>query len=301
MRGQFVLSEIAIGLRRNLTMTIAVVLTTTISLALLGSGLLISKQVTTMKGYWYDKVEVSLFLCTGNGVQCPNSGQTTDAQRQELKKELLADPIVQTVYYENQHDAYIRFKELFKDQPDLVSATTEQDIQDSYRVKLKDPKQGDVLSDEFKDKPGVSSIVDARKQFGALFQVLNVFQKTALIVALLSIVAAILLISNTIRVAAFNRRRETGIMRLVGASNFYIQLPFLLEGALAGLLGAILACSGLGLFQWLVIDKLLRQRIQTVHFIGWDAVWATVPKLVIVGVVLSGSASFVTLRRYLRV
>ena len=98
MRGQCVMSEIAIGLRRNLTMTIAVVLTTTISLALLGGGLLISKQVTTMKGYWYDKVEVYMYLCTGNGVKCSNGGSTTKEQREELRKELESDALIKDVF-----------------------------------------------------------------------------------------------------------------------------------------------------------------------------------------------------------
>lgn len=301
MRGQFVMSEIAIGLRRNLTMTIAVILTTTISLALLGGGLLISKQVTTMKGYWYDKVEVSLYLCTGDGVKCANGGSTTKAQRDELEKELKADDLVKNVFYESQAEAYTRFKEQFKDSTELVSATSAENLQDSFRVKLKNPKQGEVLASKFKDKPGIYQIVDARKVFGNLFEVLGVFQKTAVVVALLSIVAAVLLISNTIRVAAFNRRRETGIMRLVGASSFYIQLPFLLEGALAGLAGAGLACGGLATFKYFVIDQLLRERIPAIRFIGWEAVWSTVPVLVFVGVGLSAAASFVTLRRYLRV
>ena len=301
MRGQFVMSEIAIGLRRNLTMTIAVVLTTTISLMLLGGSLLISKQVNTMKGYWYDKVEVYVYLCTGNGVKCTNGGSTTDAQRAELRRELEADALVKTVYYENQAEAFVRFKEQFKDSKELVESTQATDLQDSFRVKLKNPKQGEILTSEFKDKPGIAQIVDARKVFGNFFEVLGVLQKTVGVIALLVIVAAVLLISNTIRVAAFNRRRETGIMRLVGASSFYIQLPFLLEGALAGLVGAGFACGGLSIFKIFVIDNLLRQKIPAIRFIGWDAVWATVPVLVVVGVGLSAAASFVTLRRYLRV
>lgn len=299
MRAQFVLSEIAIGLRRNLTMTIAVVLTTTISLGLLGGSLLISKQVSTMKGYWYDKVEVSLFLCVAKGDQCP--AKTTDAQRAQLKGELESDPLVKTVFYESQPEAYARFKEQFKDSPDLVRNVSPDAIQDSFRVKLKDSKQTNVLVSEYQDKPGVDQVQDARKLLGNLFAVLNVVSRVTIVIAVLAIIAAVLLISNTIRVAAFNRRRETGIMRLVGASNFYIQLPFLLEGALAGLVGAAFACGGLALIKWLVIDGLLRSKIPAVRFIGWDAVWSTAPILILIGVALSAAASFLTLRRYLKV
>lgn len=299
MRAQFVLSEIGIGLRRNLTMTIAVVLTTTIALALLGASLLMNKQVQTMKGYWYDKVEVSLFLCVAKGDQCP--AKTTDAQRKQLEGELKADPLVKEVFYESQADAYARFKVQFKDQPDIVRNVTIDAIQDSFRVKLKNAKQSDILVSEFQAKPGVDQVQDARKLLGNFFEVLAVVSRVMIIIATLAIVAAVLLISNTIRVAAFNRRRETGIMRLVGASNFYIQLPFLLEGALAGFVGAVAAWGMLALFQALVIDGLLRAKIPAVRFIGWDAVWSVAPVLILIGIALSAAASFFTLRRYLKV
>ena len=299
MRAQFVLSEIGIGLRRNLTMTIAVILTTTISLGLLGSALLISKQVNTMKGYWYDKVEVSIFLCVAKGAQCP--AKTTDSQRKQLEGEIKSDPLVKEVFYESQTDAFARFKQQFADQPDIVQNVTADAIQDSFRVKLRNAKQTEVLVSEFQDKPGVDQVQDARKLLGNLFAVLNVVSRVTIVVAILALVAAVLLISNTIRVAAFNRRRETGIMRLVGASNFYIQLPFLLEGALAGLVGGLFAVLGMVMIKSFVIDGLLRTKIQAVRFIGWDAVWGTAPILLFVGVALSAAASFVTLRRYLKV
>ena len=142
---------------------------------------------------------------------------------------------------------------------------------------------------------------DQRAILDRFFQVLNGFQVAALFIALVQIVAAALLISNTIRVAAFSRRRETGIMRLVGASNFYIQLPFLLEGAIAGLIGAILACASIiGIKKFFVEDR-LEPSFQFTAFIGWEAVWVVVPILLLAGVGLSALASFLTLRRYLRV
>ena len=113
--------------------------------------------------------------------------------------------------------------------------------------------------------------------------------------------AAALLIWNTIRVAAFSRRRETGIMRLVGASNFYIQLPFLLEGAIAGLIGAIIASLGLIGVKHFFVDERLEPSFKFTTFIGWEAVWVVVPILLLVGVGLSALASFLTLRQYLRV
>ena len=131
--------------------------------------------------------------------------------------------------------------------------------------------------------------------------VLTKLQLLALIIAAVQVLAAVLLISNTIRVAAYSRRRETGIMRLVGASNLYIQLPFLLEGVLAGIVGAAFATGALAAVKVLLIDGQLRPTFTFTAFIGWDDVLATVPWLFLTGVLLAGLASFVTLRRHLRV
>jgi cell division transport system permease protein len=301
MRAQFVMSEVGIGLRRNLTMTIAVIVTVAISLALFGAGLLIRAQVETMKDFWYDRVEVSVFLCGPDSVtpSC-SGGAVTDQQRDEIEDVLRALPQVDTVFYESKEEAYERFKEQFKDSA-IADNVTADALPESFRVKLTDPTQYDVVATAVEGKPGVEQVQDQRAILDRFFQVLNGFQVAALFIALVQIVAAALLISNTIRVAAFSRRRETGIMRLVGASNFYIQLPFLLEGAIAGLIGAILACASIiGIKKFFVEDR-LEPSFQFTAFIGWEAVWVVVPILLLAGVGLSALASFLTLRRYLRV
>lgn len=302
MRAQFVLSEIFIGLRRNLTMTIAVVVTMTVSLTLIGAGLLVRDQVNVMKGYWYDKVEVTVYLC-GTTSSSPNCGgkTVTQEQRDQISKDLTGTPQVEKVYYESQQQAYQRFKEQFKDSPDLVANVSPDALPESFRVKLRDPSQFEVVASAFQDRPGVDTVQDLKKLLDPVFKVLGAFQRMAVYVALFQLVAAVLLISNTIRVAAFSRRRETGIMRLVGASNFYIQLPFLLEGAIAGLVGGVLASVLLALGKWAFVDHQLRQLVKFTNFIGWDEVLGVVPVLLLVGVVLSALASFVTLRRHLRV
>ena len=104
---------------------------------------------------------------------------------------------------------------------------------ESFRVKLSDPTKYDVVASAFIGRPGIDSVNDQRRVLDKLFAILNGFQTGALVIAAMMLLATVLLVANTIRVAAFSRRRETGIMRLVGASNFYIQLPFLLEAALA--------------------------------------------------------------------
>jgi cell division transport system permease protein len=174
-------------------------------------------------------------------------------------------------------------------------------LPESYRVKLHDPKQFDVVASAFQDRPGVDTVQDLKKLLDPVFNVLDGFSLGALGVAIFMLVAAILLIAMMIQVSTFSRRREIGIMRLVGASNFYIQLPFLLEGAIAGLVGAVLATGWLAVGKWFMVDQLLRKYIKFTTFIGWDAVVGTVPYLLTGGIAIAVVASYVSLLRYLRV
>jgi len=302
VRGQFILSEVGVNLRRNVTMTVAVVVTLMISLTLIGTGLLIREQVKAMKDYWYDKVEVTVYLCgaTSTSPGCAGREVTPD-ERTQLASALHASPQVKQVFYESKDQAYAHFKEQFKDSPDLVANVNPDALPESYRVKLKDPSKFEVVASAFRDQPGVGDVQDQKKLLENFFRVLNRFQTAAIDVAVIQLLAAVLLISNTIRVSAFSRRRETGIMRLVGASNLYIQLPFLLEGAIAGLLGGALASGLLALGKYALIDRVLRPSIKFTNWVGWDAVFTLIPLLLVAGVVLSSAASFVTLRRHLRV
>lgn len=302
MRAQFVFSEIGIGLRRNLTMTVAVVVTVAISLALFGSGLLIRKQVETMKDFWYDKVEVSVYLC-GPASQEPTcaGAPVSPEQRDQLLADLEATPQVEQVFYESQEEAFVHFQEQFQDSPDLVQNVTAEALPESFRVKLRDPTQFEVVAGAFQGRPGVEEVQDQKALLEGFFNVLNKMQLLALIIAGVQVVAALLLISNTIRVAAFSRRRETGIMRLVGASNLYIQLPFLLEGVLAGLVGAGFAAGALVALKKFLIDDQLKPTFAFTAFVGWEDVLAILPWLFLTGALLAGLSSFVTLRRHLRV
>ena len=302
MRAQFVLNEIWIGLRRNLMMTSALIVVMTISLFFLGGSLLVGKQVTQMKGYWYDKVEVTVYLCgdTSSSGNCAGKEVTQD-QRTQIGKDLAAMPQVEKVFYESKQQAYERFKEQFKDSPDLVANVTPDALPESYRVKLHNPKQFDVVASAFVDRPGVDTVQDLKKLLEPVFHVLDGGSLGALILASIMLVAAILLITIMIQVSTFNRRREIGIMRLVGASNLYIQLPFLLEGAIVGLVGGVLACGFLALGKWFIVDERLRQSIKFTTFIGWGDVLATFPVLIVTGLLISLAASYLSLLRYLRV
>ena len=301
MRASFILSEIGIGLRRNLTMTVAVIVTTAVSLAFFGFGLLFNRQVEEMKDFWYDKVEVSVFLC-GQDSDAPScaAGEVSQAQRDQIQGDLQAMPEVANVFYESKQQAYTRFKEQFKESAIADNVTADQ-MPESFRVKLKDPEKFPIVATAFAGRDGVEQVQDQKALLEKFFRVLNYLKAGAWGLALIMIVVAVLLISNTIRVAAFSRRRETGIMKLVGASSFSIQLPFLLEGAIAGLIGALMACGAIALFQSQVVERVARPAFPFTDFVGWADFWATVQWIIPVGVVLAALASFLTLRKYLRV
>jgi cell division transport system permease protein len=302
VRARFVMSEVGNGLRRNLTMTVAVVITVAVSLALFGASLLVRAQVSTMKDFWYDKVEVSIFLCGENSeVPSCSAGAVTQTQRDEIRADLESlRPLVQEVFYESQEQAYERFKEQFRNSP-IVDNVTADALPESFRVKLSDPTKYDVVASAFSGRPGVEQVNDQRQLLDKFFKLLGGLQAVALFIALAMLVVTVLLIVNTMRVAAFSRRRETGIMRLVGASNFYIQLPFLLEASIAAAVGALLAISGLVLTKIFLVDQVLAPSFQFTAFIGWDAILAVAPIVFVTGVGLAALAAFFTLRKYLRV
>lgn len=301
MRVQFVLQEIWIGLRRNMTMTISLVITVAIAMALFGTGMLLREQVRASKSYWYDKIEVSIFLCakTSSNPSCQKQ-DVTDQQRQTLKAQLEKMPQVSGVQYESKQQAYERFKDRFAGSPGFVESTREGDIPDSFRVKLKNPEEYKAVAQAMLGQPGVDTVINEQEILKRFFRILNGLQVAALTIALIQVVAAVMLVGNTVRLSAFNRRRETGIMRLVGASNTYIQMPFILEGAIAGLIGGGFASILLVFSKKLLIDRLAGD-VQLVSQLGWSTVIAVIIVSICFGVLLCAVASFLTLRRYLRI
>jgi cell division transport system permease protein len=294
-RWRYILQEAFIGLRRNLMMTVAVILSVTVSLTLLGASLLLSEQVELATDDWVGKVEVSIFLCDGR--TCP---AITPEQQEALRSELEAHAVVQEVFYESKEDAYERFTELFRDQPNLVESVDPDVLPASFRVKLQDPELFRVISQEFGAYPGVEEIVDQRQVLDQFLRFTNVIRNAALIVAAIQLIAAGVLIANTIRVAAFARREQTSIMKLVGASNWYIRLPFVFEGMLAGLLGALVSW---GLLYASVprVAQQLSQEIELMPFIGAAEVIAIGPLLILAGAGIAALSSVIALRRFLDV
>ncbi|WUS97265.1 permease-like cell division protein FtsX [Streptomyces sp. NBC_00708] len=305
MRAQFVLSEIGVGLRRNLTMTFAVIVSVALSLALFGGALLMREQVSTMKDYWYDKVNVSIYLC-GKGdaetvVQCAK-GAVTKQQKDEIESDLGKMDVVEKVIYESSDQAYKHYQEEFGDSPMAGNITPDQ-MPESFRVKLKDPTKYKVVATAFAGRDGVQSVQDQRSILDNLFGLMNGMNVAALFVMALMLVIALMLIVNTVRVSAFSRRRETGIMRLVGASGFYIQAPFIMEAAFAGLIGGVLACVMLLAGRYFLIDGglALKDKLNLIDFIGWDAVLTKLPLVLAIGLLMPAVAALFALRKYLKV
>ena len=300
MRAGFLFKEVKIGLRRNLTMTFAVVITVAISQTLLGIGLLANSQVRVMKDYWYDKIEVSVFLC-GTLSESPScaSGPVSQEQRDQIKIDIEALPVVDTVYYESQSEAFTRFQERFKGSA-IAQNVTQDQLPESYRVKLKDPTQFAVMQSAFAGRPGVDSVQDQRSILEKFFKLLSVLRDGALAIGLASVLTAALLISNTLRIAAFNRRRETGVMKLVGASSFSIQLPFLLEGIISAIVGWVFSTGLLSVFKF-VVDSRIAPLLSFTKFFTWSDVWVASGILLVTGLVVSTVASVATLRKYLKV
>ncbi|MFJ3924968.1 permease-like cell division protein FtsX [Streptomyces sp. NPDC090022] len=319
MRAQFVMSEIGVGLRRNLTMTFAVIISVALSLALFGGSLLMREQVSRMKGYWYDKANISIYLCNKNdaedggaakdaaadggaGTGICAKGAVTAEQKQVIETDLKKMDLVRTVYYESADEAYKHYKERYGNTA-LASVITPDQMQESFRVKLTNPEKYKVVTTAFAGRDGVHSVDDQRKEIDDLFRILNYLNYAALGIMLIMLVVALLLIVNTVRVSAFSRRRETGIMRLVGASSFYIQVPFIMEAAVAGLIGAVFACAMLASGQYFVIDHGigLREKIELINFMGWGSVLSKLPFVLLIGVLMPSMAAFVALRKYLKV
>jgi len=299
MRFSFVSKEVGNGLRRNFTMTVALIVSVAVSLSLVGAALLLSAQVERMKGYWYDKIEVSIFLCGNTSVAFTCTGAVTDEQRKNIETILGTLESVQDIFYESSVDAYEQFKEQFAGSAILANISPDA-LPASFRVKLDNPENFEKVASALQSVQGVESIQDQRQLLDRFFQILKGLQTFALAIALAMLFVTVLLVMNTVRVAAFARRRETSIMRSVGASNMSIRLPFILEAAVAAIIGSTLATAGILASKYWLIDAKLAPNLTFIPFVTWNEVLEIVPMLYLVGVGTTVLAASITLRRYLK-
>jgi len=294
-------SEMLSGLRRNTGMTLAVVVTMWVSLSLFGAGFLAAQQVNLMKGEWYDKIEISIFLCTPafNTGNCTGEN-TTDEQRALIQETIETNPEVLRVFYESKADAFNQFRQAFAGTP-LEGSMTEDKMQDSFRVKLKDPQRYAGLQSQIESMPGVQHFQDLHEYLDPIFRWLGALQWGTIGLSILLLVAAAMQISNTIRMATYTRGKEIGIMRLVGASNFYIMIPFLLESLVAALIGAAFATLTLWLGWWLITERNAQATLKVFQWIGQRETAYASGAVILVAIVLSVIPTLVSARRYLRV
>jgi cell division transport system permease protein len=297
VRFGFLFNEVLTGLRRNVTMTIAMILTTAISLGLFGGGLLVVRLADQSRDIYLDRVETQVFLNNDLSANDPNCESETC---RTLRALIDSRDDVTSVRFLNRDDAY---EDAIKKNPQFKEFAGEDAFPASFIVKLADPEEHAAFEDAMRGQPGVYSVLNQKDLIDRLFAVLDGVSSAAFAVALVQAIGAVLLIANMVQVAAYTRRTEIGIMRLVGASRWYTQLPFLLEAVLAALIGVILAVIGLTVVRSLFLEKALDQFYQAnliarVDFL--DILYFSAPFMLLLGVLMSGVTAYVTLRLYVR-
>jgi cell division transport system permease protein len=299
MRASFIISEVLTGLRRNVTMTIAMILTTAVSLATLGGGLLFVRMIDKTQEIYKDSLEVGVFLVKEVSADDPECAK--DPCR-DLRADLDRNPAIESVVFENREAALARFKRVFEAQPEMIKLVRLETLPASFRVKLKNPDRPEVIEQTYNGRPGVDNVVDQSEFLARFFSLLNMVRNLAFFVALVMAIAALLLISNTVQVSAFTRRTEVGIMRLVGATRWYTQLPFLLEAVTTGIIGAVLAIGMLALFKSFFLDNVVGGVVNAgvIGSIDTVDILLVSPWLLLTAIAISAVTGYATLRLYVR-
>jgi len=306
MQLRYVFTETGNGLKRNVSMTTALVVTIFVSLTLVGMGLLLNAQAHKAEQYWGSKLQITVFLCNQNS-RTPHctSGETNDAQKAAIVNVIETHPEVKSYYTQTKEQAFAIWKRVYisKDatEREIYSTVTANDMQNSYWITLKDPNKYKGVESALSGMDGVASVHDLRQVLKPIYFWITVMKWGAIGIAAFLLMAAVLQVANTIRLAAFARRKEIGIMRLVGASNLYISLPFLLETLVAALIGVTLAAASLAAFMYVFIYGKLRNHNQIVEWIDWHDALLAVGGIAALGVFITLIPTLVMTRKYLKV
>ena len=306
MQLTYVFSELGNGLKRNVSMSIAVIVTIFVSLTLVGMGLLLNAQADKAEEYWGSKLQITVFLCNQNSMtaNCVN-GEVTTPQKQEVEKVLEDHTEVASWRLQSKQEAYDKWKSAYVSNDETERRVYESirasDMQESYWVQLKDPEKFKGIESQVQGLDGVNTVRDLREVLKPIYFWMTVMKWGAIGVAGFLVFAAVLQVGNTIRLAAFARRREIGIMRLVGASSLYIQLPFLMESMVAALIGVSLASAALLAFMYLVIYQMLRPTSNIVAWIDWGDGFSAVGWIALIGLLLTLIPTLAMTRKYLKV
>jgi cell division transport system permease protein len=294
----YIARETANNLRRNVTLTIAAVMTVAVSLALFGSTVLLNQGVDNVSARWRDGIELIAFLKT----------EITPEQRDAIEASLDDNPEVSSVEYVDRDESHAEAMRLFE-RNEAMRAKLEADpelVPDSYRVT---PTSNDVdlmqsMGEQLAAQPGVLQVTDVSESVKTVTGVSNFAQRAMLVVGVGLLVAALLLILNAIRMAMFARRREIEVMKLVGATNWFIRIPFMLEGIIQGLVGAVLALGAV-----FALDRFMQSAAENEDYRaimeGFVAtsteLWTTAAVVVVLGVVIGAAGSGWALSRFLKV
>ena len=286
--------ETMISLRRNLMMTIAGIITVLISLVLFGGILLLSTVVDHGTERWKHGVELEIFMKVG----------ASDRFIQDMKDSLGSDPQVKSYRYLDNAAAYQVFKKYFQDQPALVENTTADHLPVWFRIVPTQPQYTQTIANDYQNRQGVDpkGIITAEQQVKNLLTATRWIRIIFFVISLSLLLSSLFLIVNTIRLATFARRREIEVMKLVGASNWFVRVPFMAEGFVQGLLGAGFAFSLVYVFK-VVLSNVLNSKhtlLSTFRVTDHDAIgiglW-----VVVIGAVIGTVGSAIGLRRFLEV
>jgi cell division transport system permease protein len=296
VRFGFLLNEVLTGLRRNVTMTTAMILTTAISIGLFGGGLLVVILADHSRSIYLDRVETQVFLTddvSANDAAC-NANPC-----KALRNKIEGRQDVKSVRFLNRQDAY---EDAIRKFPQYKDVAGKDSFPASFIVKLDNPEQHKDFDTAMQGQPGVLSVLNQKDLIDRLFAVLDGLSNAAFAVAVVQAIGAILLIANMVQVAAYTRRTEIGIMRQVGASRWYTQLPFLVEAMLAATVGVVIAIVGLILVRALFLDNALKQFYQAnlIARVDYADILYISPWLLLLGVAMAGLTAYATLRIYIR-
>ncbi|PRY61698.1 permease-like cell division protein FtsX [Glycomyces artemisiae] len=291
MRAKYVMSEVFLGLWRNISMTVAMIITMAVSLTMLGAGLLLYNQVDVIEEYYQTNLEVVVYL----------DRDIDQATTDQLQADLEASGYAEQVVFESKDKAYERFKDTFEESEDLVNSVDAEVLPAAFRIKMKDINDAPKLIADFQEREGVYQVTNQRDILQQVFDILGGAQRLTLIVALVQGVAALMLVANTIQVAAYSRRREVAIMKLVGAPNWFVQAPFVLEAVFAGVIGAIFAFATLIAAKFLVIDGQFKDLFSLMPPISMQSILLLLPILTGISALISAVTAWITLRFNIKV
>jgi cell division transport system permease protein len=289
----YVARETGTNLWRNRLMTVAAVLTVAVSLSLVGAALLLKQGVSTATMRWKGGVQLAVFMQPSAPADETQAVATKLAAMHEVKRTTFCD----------QACSYQEFRTMFANQPDLVQSATSADLPPSFRVVASDANHVQQVGSSLKSFAGVKNIVYAKQSVDTLLRITGIAQAVLFSIALILLAAAAVLILNAIRMAIFARRREVAVMKLVGATNWFIRVPYMLEGVIQGVAGAAVAVVVVALVSFLLRYSVQHYDVtlfQSIVVSGKD-LFVTEIFVLFMGAVVGAGGSALGVRRFLEV